>query len=1367
MSSQQELANNNFHLSTIGRTGTFVLLLVAVLLAGTLCSAADRAKRPGALQCTNGASLPTGGDGTQDVQVVGPGTCFVNAGTYGYNNINIYNGGSLQFVDNGNTDLWAANILVENNSSLIAGSPNTPYGVNGTLTIHLWGAAQPVGTGKGDGGVGITCLSDSLNQCGVPTALWTSNPSMGFNPTSCVLAKDVVGFGQNLPGNVNDCFYAYMSLDYDDGGTPPGYFGYKVLGVSYGGTLQLFGKKGATYTKLTAANSGTSWARLTQDLNGTGAETSLVLDRAVDWVANDQIVLTTTDYLPGHSEQFTIQSVSTSGGVSTITVTSPVQYPHNGTTYNLGAAGVPSDIGPDQDPNVICTSGQTRCVETRAAVGLLTRSIRIVSEGDTWNTPFPASSTGYSFGGHTLVRQGAAVFQVQGVEFYQMGEGGRIMHYPVHFHMARLMPQPSAPGNPPVTFVADSSVHDSMTRWYTIHATQGVTLARNVGFLSIGHGYYLEDGSETGNQLYSNLGVFARGGVQNPQNPRNVPGILAAAHHNSADDEVPFHTDTDHPTVFWIMNGWNDFQYNMAAGAGTCGMCYWFVPATNSGDARYEYWNSYAGEQQYRQSAGGVDDYTQSGITPLYKFAGNSCSSAQNSFITIGDTSECDLGPAPQIPPIINPLAPDFPQDISTEPFSPQADAYYPKVPSGGARAATQCPASGSCALVNQCAYTTGQNTAPPNCMITDIDHYTSSFNWAETNVGAIWLRKQWYLLTNSALTDVQNGGLTFVSGGGYSGSDEVPGYWALAHKDVFIGMSKPSNNFASNAGPFNPNSKLNCDPGLPASFCSSLNEGVAMPLGGFAVNQRFFSIYDGPSYQSANAYLDITTTTLTGCTKGGGGSCSAWMYWRSNGVPWDPASQRCYLPNAAIAWKQPNGFYYPPAFHSNKLYFNSNVDIRHFVIEPLFLPGTFNTDYTQAQVRYCISADDMFDGFTDIDRQTELSDDDGTLTGLLGQQNPTTKLFSPSISVNKDTFFNVPVETAECASDTSDLMPQGQSCPYNSDGYPGLCATANSSPYEYVTSVVFPGCGVTSSCTDWDQSCTGNTCYGVPLYREDTNPGESGPTSIRMMGQDTYQRSTLAVNNARYYIDTTVSDAIQSQWATGPQKNVFQGTTGNNTYYVFQLFAKPTTKLTYQLYVGTDFDPSTLQVVRVNQQTTPPTFTPVAGAYPCPTKNNCFNKTTGILTVPLDMSKFSDFQTNYDAGRQDHCAPATFCTWNSKTSTCGCNFNQQATTQKECQNTCANWATKDVDCPEGGCYGFAFTLPADFVAGTPAVPPPRVTCFPKDSNWNVHFSAPTRNPGTQCTYTTIPTGTFCPPPANTDQLLDERSIFGGLELKW
>jgi hypothetical protein len=57
-------------------------------------------------------------------------------------------------------------------------------------------------------------------------------------------------------------------------------------------------------------------------------------------------------------------------------------------------------------------------------------------------------------------------------------------------------------------------------------------------------------------------------------------------------------------------------------------------------------------------------------------------------------------------------------------------------------------------------------------------------------------------------------------------------------------------------------------------------------------------------------------------------------------------------------------------------------VEFRHFVIEPLFQPGTFTTDPVDAQKRYCTWNDTMFAGFTDIDRQTELNDDDGSLTG-------------------------------------------------------------------------------------------------------------------------------------------------------------------------------------------------------------------------------------------------------------------------------------------------------------------------------------------------------------------------------------------------
>jgi hypothetical protein len=226
-------------------------------------------------------------------------------------------------------------------------------------------------------------------------------------------------------GAPDDYFYPYHPLPYDDGGAVPGFFGYKVLAVSYGGTLQLFGKKGATYGTVDAANSGTSWVRLAQTLSAGGR--TLVLDRPVDWAVGDWIVVTTTDYLPGHSEPLTIASVSPDR--QTLTVEQPAQYLHNGEAYDLSA--LPQRLGIDFTQ-----------AETRAAVALLSRSIRIVSEGSAFGQPLPPTAAACAagepgcqyFGGHTLVRQGVKTYQIQGVEFYQLGQGGRLGHYPLHFH---------------------------------------------------------------------------------------------------------------------------------------------------------------------------------------------------------------------------------------------------------------------------------------------------------------------------------------------------------------------------------------------------------------------------------------------------------------------------------------------------------------------------------------------------------------------------------------------------------------------------------------------------------------------------------------------------------------------------------------------------------------------------------------------------------------------------------------------------------------------------------------------------------------------------------------------------------------------
>jgi len=314
--------------------------------------------------------------------------CTVNAGLYTYGNINIGGGGTLTFSD-AVIDFWAASILIENNGSLEAGVSSPIGAAGGKLTIHLYGKDQ------GTNGSGITCKTDDI--CGIPRqSIWNTNGS------SLV----------TLPGGYQDYFYQYQPLDYD-GGNSTGYFGYKVLAVSYGGTLQLFGAKGVAVhypVDLKPWQSGTSWARLNK--NAAAQTSSLYLDRVVDWAANDRIVVTTTDYLPGHSEELTVTDNDTKSGVSVITVAERLQYPHYGQVYPYPET-LPAGIGPNPDPNVdaarcgTSSTGQAlRCAETRAAVGLLTRSIRIVSEGDKLGDLFPPESDHYFFGAHTVFRAG-------------------------------------------------------------------------------------------------------------------------------------------------------------------------------------------------------------------------------------------------------------------------------------------------------------------------------------------------------------------------------------------------------------------------------------------------------------------------------------------------------------------------------------------------------------------------------------------------------------------------------------------------------------------------------------------------------------------------------------------------------------------------------------------------------------------------------------------------------------------------------------------------------------------------------------------------------------------------------------------------
>ncbi len=513
----------------------------------------------------------------QDLLVTG--VCVVGPGTYYFKNVNIVetytkdpvtkvvtaHKGVLVFREpkpgdhdyqvgtTPKTEFWANSILIESGGAMLAGAgtykdPDNGHEVSpaqfgsygGTLSIVLYGEDQSPPTKfvppntwpkPGPHGMAAPCKSPAqdgagnvLAPCGIPDAIWSTNGTK----------EDLV-----LPGHVTDRFYKYGGLYLDDApdpAKPAGYFGYKSIGLAYGGTLQLRGLKGTSLSDDSKPDSsGSSWVRLAADVKP--GDTKLTVDRDVkdDWQAKDElhegdeIVLTTTDYMPTHSEELRIVGFDGKRVIRVEQADAPgegVRFAHVGHVYDVagGLKAAPAAFkkamsvsDPDGD------NGLVKSGETQAAVALLRRSIRIMSGGDRAGETFAEATAGdatgvpanseYQFGGQVIFRQGFEKLQVQGVEFHQLGVGGRLGHYPVHFHMARQVPAE--------TYIKDSSVSESMTRWFVIHATQGVTLQRNVGWKSIGHGYFLENGVETGNRFYSNIGIFARPAIVNAAiNPR-------------------------------------------------------------------------------------------------------------------------------------------------------------------------------------------------------------------------------------------------------------------------------------------------------------------------------------------------------------------------------------------------------------------------------------------------------------------------------------------------------------------------------------------------------------------------------------------------------------------------------------------------------------------------------------------------------------------------------------------------------------------------------------------------------------------------------------------------------------------------------
>ncbi len=421
------------------------------------------------------------------------------------------------------------------------------------------------------------------------------------------------------------------------------------------------------------------------------------------------------------------------------------------------------------------------------------------------------------------------------------------------------------------------------------------------------------------------------------------------------------------------------------------------------------------------------------------------------------------------------------------------------------------------------------------------------------------------------------------------------------------------------------------------------------------------FNIYDGPATE------DLECLSRHQENESGLSNSNASVYKSQHGIPKAvspdqnmvnpiPAQTTAIFPNAAIAWKQPNGFYYPPNFHSKNLHFD-NVDIRHLVIVPQFKPDTYTTNPTEAATRYCQQnqSGDMFNNFSAVDRQTELSDDDGSLTGYV-----------KTTSVNEDPFFTAPVEGIECKSD--ELVPEK--------------GTARASPYQYVTMVVYPeashpyagprpppaGEPAVNQCTEiprkgnvhWGDACSTPNCFGVPLYREYSDRHRNRKPACRrhlsawLAWRFASARPWHPITGTTSWTPRSARKS-RSSWPANPTDqrsvNVFRE---GQVYDFFHVFATKDTEQTIHLYVGPGLNNqdvlNSVNFIRVQIE-----GFPFAISRPAPPAGNpgdppiltpTYDSTTGVLTVVVNQTRLAN---DYATAGASKCQPASMCTWNAR----------------------------------------------------------------------------------------------------------------------
>ncbi|HEX7901686.1 MAG TPA: G8 domain-containing protein [Planctomycetota bacterium] len=137
--------------------------------------------------------------------------------------------------------------------------------------------------------------------------------------------------------------------------------------------------------------------------------------------------------------------------------------------------------------------------------------------------------------GHTMYHKHSAG-SIAYAEFRHLGKENVLGKYSLHFHLAGTSMRGAS--------VVGASIWDSHNRWITIHGTNYLVVRDCVGYKSVGHGFFLEDGTEAYNVLDRNLAVQAYFGKRLPK------------------QVLPF--DPNDGAGFWWANCLNSFTRNVA-----------------------------------------------------------------------------------------------------------------------------------------------------------------------------------------------------------------------------------------------------------------------------------------------------------------------------------------------------------------------------------------------------------------------------------------------------------------------------------------------------------------------------------------------------------------------------------------------------------------------------------------------------------------------------------------------------------------------------------------------------------------------------------------------------------------------------------